>query len=302
MNDAVIGTRAFSVVVGLLIILPFVAVRNIARLEGLSMVCLAFALFVIVILSMNWIKAMTMTSVNDTFSWGPPSAYNFFYGLAAMSWAWCVQYNTLPIYMTMHREVREEQMVTVSLGTSIGSYALFLIQGFAVYFVWGSQVETDFIDNLVEPGANYYFYYHMWVATLTAFIICIGCFASIPTLSFEARTNFHSLVVSTKRLYRSFREDDGGGAGPRDENDGIEYQAIVQPENDNDDVDNSGLLSDTLSDLGDMLEIGEEETTLSRWVEGSILIVMAAVLALFAQDLTDVISISGATYCTVRST
>merc|ERR1719195_119285 len=125
---------------------------------------------------MNWIKAMTMTSVNDTFSWGPPSAYNFFYGLAAMSWAWCVQYNTLPIYMTLHREVRQDSMPFVSLFTISGTWGYFILQALAVYLVWGTQLDSDFVENLVQNDITIYFYFATGLATITAFIICIGCF------------------------------------------------------------------------------------------------------------------------------
>jgi len=186
-------------------------------------------------------------------------------------------------------------MVSVSLGTAIGTFVVFFVQAVAVYLVWGTAIDSDFVDNLVQPGANYYFYYHMWLAIVTAFVICIGCFASIPTLSYTARTNFHSLVVSARRQITSFCGDANGGGNDAADADDIDYQPIPHPDQDQD-IDPEA----TVFDLN-ILEFDEEETTLSRWIGGTILMVTAAILALVADDLTDVISISGATYCTYVS-
>merc|ERR1719474_2376254 len=110
LTNSFISNRTFGVVVGLLIILPFVAVKNMSKLEGLSVVCMVFCMLVVVVLFINCTKAIAYDSISPTFSWGAPDAFSFFYGLASVSWSWCVQYNTLPIYITLHREVREEAM------------------------------------------------------------------------------------------------------------------------------------------------------------------------------------------------
>ena len=138
----------------------------------------------------------------------------------------------------------------------------------------------------MEPGAGYYFYYHMWLATLTAFIICIGCFSAIPMLSFEARTNLHSLVVSVMQ-WSSAPANQHGADDVDEDIDAIEYQPIPQP-----DAGDDAVSVDAMS------EILADETTLSRWLEGTLLMVSAAAVALWAQNLSDMISLCGATYCT----
>merc|ERR550525_158034 len=143
-----IQSREFASIVGFCIILPFVAVRNISRLEGLSVVCLVFALFVMLVLVCNCVKGLAEDGMIPSAHIGPLSWYAMFYGLASIAWSWCVQYNTLPIYMTLHREVRQDSMPFVSLFTISGTWGYFILQALAVYLVWGTQLDSDFVENL----------------------------------------------------------------------------------------------------------------------------------------------------------
>ena len=76
------------------------------------------------------------------------------------------------------------------------------IQGIAVYLVWGTKINQDFITNLDSKNENYKFYFDSWLSTLTQFIICVACFAAIPIFAFESRTNLHAILMSILRSHR----------------------------------------------------------------------------------------------------
>merc|ERR1712154_11255 len=111
--------------------------------------------------------------------------YDIFLGLPTLSWCWSLQFNAIPIYLTLSEDTRLSQINRVSLWSVLILFIFYGMQGIAVYIVWGNQINSDFITNLDHLNANYIFYFNEWLSTFTQFIISIACFFSIPIFAFE---------------------------------------------------------------------------------------------------------------------
>ena len=163
--------------------------------------------------------------------------------------------------------------------------------GVAAYLVWGDRVDSDFIDNLSVGDSNYIWFLEPWLSTVTQFVICISCFFSIPIFAFESRTNLHSILSSAHKTCCAGRN-------------GVHLQA-VHDESDHEEDEHlnvSQLFADGMGLRGDHDVDGiesmdnESETRTSRWMEGSVILITAALVALLVSDLSLCLTICGATY------
>ena len=285
--------------VGLALIFPWILVRDISALERLSTLCLVFALLIFGVLVANAaqceIDASAQLVVTD--------AYAVFSGLPTISWCWSLQFNALPIYRTLPDgpQSRLSQIHRVSLCSVAILFCFYGVQGIAVYAVWGARINADFITNLDAHDANYTFFLSAWLSTLTQLLISLACFFSIPIFAFESRTNLHSLLRSAKS---TCCRGTGSAAAMNVQTPALLSShehgnaPVVSPA---EDVYRINSLSKDYCDVE--LEVAREggvaeegETCLSRWLEGSFILLSAALVALLISNLNLCLSLCGATY------
>ena len=288
-DSNVFTSRWFAVSIGLVLIFPWILVEDISKLERLSTLCLVFALFIFVVLVLNATECILNEDINDSVEMLESDPRNIFYGLPTISWCWSLQFNVIAIYLTLSPRDRMHRIQSVSAWTVGILFIFYCSLGIAAYLVWGSGIDSDFIDNLSPSDSNYMFYLGHWVSTWTQFVICISCFCSIPIFAFESRTNLHSVLLSARKMYKMC-------CGQRD---GMRLQRVHEEESANeDDVEHLESAADSegvrLIDAAP-LEIGKE-TKASRWIEGSIILMTAALVALLVRDLSLCLTVCGATY------
>ncbi|ETO10574.1 hypothetical protein RFI_26803, partial [Reticulomyxa filosa] len=108
--------RAFDVMCGLILIFPWVLVRNISKLEKLSylsVLCTLFCLFSLVANTIYAYRTNKNNITNHTTNSGSPFfsyTTSFFLGLPNMTWSWSSQFNAIPIYYTLHPQKRYSQI------------------------------------------------------------------------------------------------------------------------------------------------------------------------------------------------
>eukprot|EP01084_Bolivina_argentea_P122534 217123_1 len=182
-DSTFITSRWFAVLIGLVIIFPWVLVKNISKLEKLSVLCMVYAIFIFIILAMNCIKCIAKNDIHSNIDIFVTNPVDIFLGLPTISWCWGLQFNAIPIYLTLHPNSRVKSIPRISLLSVFIIFIFYASQGIAVYLVWGDSINTDFMTNLDSNNENYEFYYNKWLSTLTQFIITIACFFSIPLLA-----------------------------------------------------------------------------------------------------------------------
>jgi len=290
-------SRWLAVSIGLLLISPWVLVKDISKLERLSTLCIVFAVFIFVVLVLNATNCAIHDNVSDSVQILVTDPRAIFYGLPTIAWCWSLQFNVIPIYLTLSRQHRVRQMPTVSRWTVGSLFVFYGALGIAAYVVWGGGVDSDFIDNLSVGDPNFVFYLKHWLSTLTQFVICLSSFCSIPVFAFESRTNLHSLLLSAFKMCCQSREQ-------------MHLQRVHDEDSDREEDDDPDIETADISSLfadgmglsrsgGDSVGIGiddEMETNTSRMVEGVAILTTAALVALLVSDLSLCLTICGATY------
>merc|ERR1719491_106674 len=284
-----LSSRLFAVIVGTLLTLPWIAVRNISALTPLSALSMSLGVTVILVMVSNAVKCAAEDGLSDSLVYVETDPLSIFRGLSAMAWCWAIHFNVLPIYNSIDADAaddlsdRRTEMRIVTLGTVITTMVLFAIEGLSVYLVWGSDVDFDFLLNLSHSDPNYIFFFSRWLSTLMQFVICGACLGSIPLLTFAARENLHSMIGAVHK-----RVCNGHGGAVADENDEEQYMLIGSS-----DVEVDVAEHDSAVEVG----AGKGQSAVSRLVEGSVLVLSAAVVALYFTKLSDAIALSGSTYC-----
>lgn len=130
------------------------------------------------------------------------------------------------------------------------------------------------------------------------FLICVACFFSIPLIAFSSRYNLHFFLTDIKRKWNEGPSDDDEYTLIQDASDRV---ATVEAP---DAASNDAPESDQLDQKVDDNEVNEAdpeenggETRWTRLGEGLALVLTAALVALVFTNLSDAISLSGATYC-----
>ena len=288
-SNSFVVSRWFSVLIGLIIIFPWIVVKDIHNLKTISVVSLLFGIVATIILASSAIKAISLNEIASveiaTFD-----AFSIFKGLSSMAWCWCFQYNVLPIYVTLRSDQRPQKIQKVAWISMIVIFIYYFINGFAAYLVWGNDINEDFITNLDPENTNYIFYFKKWLALLIQLFMCIATFISQPLYTIEARINLHSVLIEMYRKFvpfdanasvqeKSFTVDDNDD----DENEKHSDDPLIEPKNN---INNNNMIEDKLY----------EETLKSRICEGSFLVLSAALIAIFVTNVNAVIALSGAIY------
>merc|ERR1719361_2255803 len=91
--------------------------------------------------------------------------FDIFLSLPTISWCWSLQFNVIPIYLTLHPRKRLSDINRVSLCSVLIIFIFYGCQGIAFYLVWGDTVNSDFIKNLDYSDENYRFYFAEWLST-----------------------------------------------------------------------------------------------------------------------------------------
>jgi len=295
-----LGSRYFAVVVGTLLTLPWIAVHNISDLTPLSALSMSLGVTAILVMLSNAIQCAIDDSVSDSLVYVEASPLSIFRGLSAVAWCWAIHFNVLPIYASLDSSSsshpsadlsadltadRKHEMRVVTMGTVLTTLLLFVTEGVAVYVVWGARVDFDFLLNLSHSDPNYIFFFSRWLSTLMQFVICVACLGSVPLLTFAARENLDAMVRAVRR-----RLCNGGYRAVTDAPDDEEYLLI--------DSSSAAVAGDgeANSNLGIAEIATKEQSTLWRLIEGSALVLSAALVALFFTKLNDAIALAGSTY------
>ena len=270
-------SRDFSVSIALLIIFYFMLVRNIKKLEKLSSICVIFCMFVIIMLIINGAKCISNNDPNCAINTKPLPNDNFkyfvswksiFQGIPSVCWSWSLQFNVLPIYLSIHPHSRPSKINSISIYTCVILCVLYSLQGFFIYCAYGANVDQDFTDNIAD-----YFFNGTW-GNITQFMIAVACFVGIPVFAFECRTNFHAILVS---IYNYCNKSN-----------------INQSR-----LSNANLIQvsiDTTKD-DDTQSTQENDTPfIYIFIEGLFISILTSFIALKVTDLNLVLSIVGATY------
>ena len=279
-------SREFAVSIALLIMFYFMLVRNIKKLENLSSVCIVFVLFVLTMLIINGAKCISNNDPNCAINTKPLPNDNFkyfvswksiFQGLPIICWCWCLQFNVLPIYLSIHPHSRPNKINSISIYTCIILFIIYSVQGFFVYCVYGSNVDEDFTDNIGD------YFFNSNLGNITQFIIALSCFMSIPLVAFECRTNFHAILLSIYKYCCKLRNGDQIITD--------DYQATIQTQ----DVDNSESNNIRSNSTG---QFSNEDSIpfIYIFIEGLFISILTSFIALKVTDLNLVLSIVGATY------
>eukprot|EP01083_Nonionella_stella_P012190 34585_1 len=287
-NHSIFLSRWFAVLVGLVLISPWIIVKDISHLGNLSITCFLFVLIPVIILLCNGIIAISTHQISPSVEWYTLSIQEIFIGIANMSWCWCCQYNVLPVYATLiSGHNKGKQMTTVTWTAGCVILFCYFLSGLSVYFVWGNTINKDFITNLDANDANYVFYLPQWLAGLSQLLICIASFISSPIFIIEARVNLHSVIMQLYQSCNGIEIEDGGNretivltALHVQEN-----VSLMESESDNEQVSMDLHRSDPIN-----------ESICFRIFEGGFLCLSAAAVALFISDVKFVFSINGATY------
>eukprot|EP01084_Bolivina_argentea_P050797 93413_1 len=279
-------SRYFAVIIGLLVIFPWVLVKDISKLEKLSVICLVFVLFIVIVLISNAAKCIHQNAIPDNFQIFVTSAYDIFLGIPTVAWCWGLQFNAVPIYLTLHPHTRFSDIRDVSLWSCFIIFLFYACQGIPVYIAWANSVNTDFITNLDSDNANYRFYFQTWLSTLTQLIIAISCFFAIPILCYECRTNLHSIIESIMVRFNMHKN----------------YNTDTDVDVDMDDMSDSNHSNENTPLIGNrMYNNIKEKSLLVRVIEGSCICISAAFIALMVSDLNLCITLVGATYACYMS-
>mmetsp|Transcript_69880 Transcript_69880/g.62668 ORF Transcript_69880/g.62668 Transcript_69880/m.62668 type:complete len:515 (+) Transcript_69880:71-1615(+) len=287
-NASFFVSREFAVILGILFIFPFITVQNIKNLENLSGIFVFFAVAILIVIMMNAFYCITLGEISTSIQYFNTNFNAIFRGLPPITWCWTIQFNVLPVYMTLNESNRNKQMQSVSWWTVSLLFIYYVLFGISTMITWGNRINDDFITNLDYNNKNYVFYLSIELSTVTQFIMVIVTFASIPIFAFEARVNLHYIL--TDIYWCCFV--------PILQRIGCYYYHDTI---DNNDIENerSPLLSsspDTQNNQFDILTRSYEETSTSRVMEGSFLIATAALFALMVENLNWSLSIVGATY------
>ena len=100
-DSSFLTSRWFAVMIGLIIIFPWVLVKDISKLEKLSVLCIFYAIFVFVVLAMNAIKCIAQNDIHSNVQVFVTDPSNIFLGLPIISWCWGLQFNAIPIYLNI---------------------------------------------------------------------------------------------------------------------------------------------------------------------------------------------------------
>eukprot|EP01084_Bolivina_argentea_P308663 533792_1 len=295
-NNSFATTRWFAVIIGLILIFPWILVKNISKLEKLSTLCLGFAMFIFIVLIMNATKCISENNINDNVEIFVTDPYNIFLGLPCISWCWSLQFNAIPIYLTLHPDTRLNKINKVSLWSVFILFILYGTQGVAFYIVWADSINKDFITNLDNKNSNYIFYFDSWLSTLTQFIISIACFFSIPIFAFESRTNLHAIIRNLKELL--FRKTEISLINESTQDERVDSNVLYENEYNDYSVDDINCVNNVEDRIVSEERINENEmgSFLSRLIEGSVICISAALVAMLISDLNLCLSLAGATY------
>eukprot|EP01083_Nonionella_stella_P300549 1026716_1 len=284
-----IVSRWFSVLLGLTLIFPWIIVKDITKLTKLSIVCFIFSLFPFTILLLNGIKAIANDSISPSFEIITFNARDIFIGLPTLSWIWCCQYNVLPLYSSLNRLTRTKQIHSVSLITCVVLFCCYYINGLSAYFVWGQDINQDFITNLDFNNRNYVFYFPKWMSIVTQLLMCIASFISQPLYTIEARVNLHSIVMDMCGLSGGVKVKRGITGIPLSQSDMSDRDSHAGWEEEDE-------KTSMMYDIDVARSSAYVETTASRIIEGTLIVLSAATVAIFVTNVNGLIALSGATY------
>ena len=112
-DSSVLTSRWLSVSIGLLLIFPWILVKDISKLEKLSTLCLVYALFIFTVLVLNASKCVAEGNVSGSVQFVVTDPLDIFYGLPTIAWCWSLQFNAIPIYLTLSPQRRVSQIPSV---------------------------------------------------------------------------------------------------------------------------------------------------------------------------------------------
>jgi len=276
-------------------------------LTPLSAVCLSLCAIFTLVLVANAVKSVAEGESSTSMVWAETDAVGLFFGLSQCAWCFAIQYNVLPIYRVLKaqtvdsdlcsensKESKASDMRFVSIATLSMTLCIYIIQGIAIYLVWGENVDSDFVTNLSHSATNYRFLFNSWLSTTLQILVIVGSLLSCPLLAYSSRTNLHSLLMTVQRKLRD------GVCSPTQSTVHGEYDAIADEETEEEEIEESGAAFDAAFEdavAAFEFEIASRQGTLSRLAEGFGLVLSSAFIAIVFTNLGDAIALSGATYC-----
>eukprot|EP01084_Bolivina_argentea_P309960 536205_1 len=281
-------SREFVCILGLMLIYPFIMVKTIRNLEHLSSILLFFAFCVLLIVIINASHAVLFNKISTSIQWFPTNYNSLFSGLPPITWSWAVQFNIMPVYMSLNSLTRSKQLKKVSYWVISLLFIYYIIFGISTMIIWGDNINDDFITNLDYNNSNYVFYYGFELATVTQFFLCLITFASIPIFAFESRKNLHYILMDIYYYWLFVCIDRNNQIDMENNNQNIDNETTpLIHANDNE---------TTHMHMNTVMDYNYEETSTSIWIEGSFLIVSAAGVALFLTNLNWSLTLVGSTY------
>jgi len=174
---------------------PWMITVDISKLERISTVFIVIITFILTVIVSNAAAALYEDSASDSMEFMVRNPHDVIHGLSLLSGAYCLQFNAIPIYLSLDRQRRSKQIQFVSSCAIYVMFVVYLMFGVSGYIVWGQHVNSDFITNLDPSNPHYEFYFARWVAILTQIAMAGCCFITTPILAFESRTNLHAIIV-----------------------------------------------------------------------------------------------------------
>ena len=193
----------FYILIGSLIMLPFIFVKKISSLKKVAYLGVIFVLIFTITISVLLFYKSASNKLDQNITWDyllPDTTFkDAFHIMPTVFIAFLFQFNVFPIYYSM----KKRNMKTIMKATRIGvgySLIMFLIVGIIGFLLYGDAIKDTILDNLSEDMLQRN---NNVLIVVLIIIICfsfvITCLTSFPVLFFSLRVNYiNSLIVCMK--------------------------------------------------------------------------------------------------------
>jgi amino acid permease len=193
----------FYILIGSLIMLPFIFVKKISSLKKVAYLGVIFVLIFSIALSVLLFYKSASNKLDQDITWEyflPDTTFkDAFHVMPTVFIAFLFQFNVFPIYYSMKKRNMNTMMKATKIGVGY-SLVMFLIVGIMGFLLYGDAIKDTILDNFSDDMLH-----RNNNALIVALIIIIcfsfivTCLTSFPVLFFSLRVNYiNSLIVCMK--------------------------------------------------------------------------------------------------------
>ena len=193
----------FYILIGSLIMLPFIFAKKISSLKKVAYLGVIFVFIFTISLSVLLFYKSASNKLDQDITWEyflPDTTFkDAFHVMPTVFIAFLFQFNVFPIYYSMKKRNMNTMMKATKIGVGY-SLVMFLIVGIMGFLLYGDAIKDTILDNFSDDMLHRN---NNAIIVALIIIICfsfvITCLTSFPVLFFSLRVNYiNSLIVCMK--------------------------------------------------------------------------------------------------------